>query len=193
MKRGDIIGFIIVVIIIIGVIVWLATESEDNNQSGEASDDDKPNSQRGFLERLANRCERIQHEIDSQLEKLRLTTEMQQAADRFADHLKLASKIFLAIIVTAVLYGFVYNGIGIWTAILTLAAFVGVIVPVMTFFFFKNVMTLEALINWFFLHMRNVLYKKYGCDPATVKSMQENIVVKQAIVSVLKDELKGEL
>jgi Flp pilus assembly protein TadB len=191
MKRGDIIGFIIVVVIIIGVIVWLATESEDDKQS-ESLPGDKPSSRPGFLERLGNRCERIQQEIDSQLEKLQLTTEMQQAADQFADQLKLAAKIFLAILTTAVLYGFVSNGIEIWTAILTLAAFVGVVIPVMTFFFFKNVMTLEALINWFFLHMRNAIYKKYGCDPATIKGIQQNIVVQQKIVTILKDELKRE-
>jgi hypothetical protein len=192
MKRGDIIGFIIVVIIIIGIIVWLATESENDKQADPLRDD-KSSSRPGFLERLANRCERIQREIDNQLEKLRLTIEMQQAADRFADQLKLAAKILLAILTTAVLYGFVYNGIGIWMAILTLSAFVGVVIPVMTFFFFKNVMTLEVLINWFFLHMRNALYKKYGCDPATIKSIQQNIVVNKEIVTILKDELKREV
>lgn len=191
MKRGDIIGLVIVVIIIIGVIVWIATDSEDDEPT-TASQDDKVSIRPGFLERLANRCETIQREIDNQLEKLRLTIEMQQAADRLGDQLKLAAKVFLAIFVTGVLCSFVYTGIGIWTAILTLSAFVGVVIPVLTFFFFKNVMTLEALINWFFVNMQKVIYKRYGCDPATIKSMQQSIIVKQEIVSGLKDELKRE-
>ncbi|MFN8337161.1 MAG: hypothetical protein U0U09_18660 [Cyclobacteriaceae bacterium] len=188
MKRGDIIGLIIVVLIIIGVVVWLSTESEDGNRSQAPSDSNSTTRLR-FLERLADRCKRIQDEIDIQAQTLQLTTEMQKTADRFVDQLSLAAKIFLAVLTTAILYGFVYNGIGIWTAVLTLAAVIGVVIPVMTFFFFKNVMTLEALINWFFLQIRNVIYKKYGCDAATIQNMRQNIVVKQEVVTILNSEM----
>lgn len=192
MRRGDIIAFIIVVIIIIGIIVWLASESENDENQSESVPDAQATNRPGFLDRLAKRSERIQSEIDSQLEKLMLTTEMQKAADRFIDQLKLAAKIFLVIVTTAVLYGFVYNGIGIWTAIVTLAAFVGIVIPVLTFFFFKNVMTLESLINWFFTHTRNVIYKKYGCDQVAIGSIKKDIIVKREIVTILKDEIKRE-
>lgn len=188
MKRGDIIGLIIVVLIIIGVVVWLSTESEDGNRSQPPSDSNSTTRLR-FLERLADRCKRIQEEIDIQVQTLQLTTEMQKTADRFVDQLSLAAKIFLAVLTTAILYGFVYNGIGIWTAVLTLAAVIGVVIPVMTFFFFKNVMTLEALINWFFLQIRNVIYKKYGCDAATIQNMRQNIVAKQEVVTILNSEM----
>lgn len=188
MKRGDIFGLIIVFLIIIGVVVWLSTESEDGDQSQAPSDSNSTTHLR-ILERLADRCKRIQNEIDTQVRTLQLTTEMQKTADRFVDQLSLAAKIFLAVLTAAILCGIVYNGIGIWTAVLTLAAVIGVVIPVMTFFFFKNVMTLEALINWFFLQIRNVIYKKYGCDAATIQNMRQDIVVKQEVVTILNNEM----
>lgn len=192
MKRRDIIGLIVVVIIIIGIIVWLYKESEHDNRSQAPSDCNSTTRVR-FLERIANRCKRIQDEIDIQVEKLQFTTEMQKTADRFVDQFSLAAKIFLAVLTIAVLYAFVYNGIGIWTAVLTLAAVIGIVIPVITFFFFKNVMTLEALINWFFLQIRNAVYKKYGCDAATIQNMRQNIVVKREVVTILKSEMSHEV
>jgi hypothetical protein len=191
MKRNEIIALVIVLIIIFGIVIWVAseTENEDDNDSKQKTDERPVRD--GFLKRLADRIQTMQQDVACELEKWRLTTEMHAFLDRRVNRILTFIKISLGLIVGTAVGLLVYHGIDLWTSILTFCGIACIVVPVVTFFFFTNCMTVQEFVNWIVNKMKQAIFKKYGCDPVSITTIEKSVAVKNGIIQSLKNEMNS--
>lgn len=179
-------AWIIIALIIIGIIIWVASQSNDD-PTDSASPSKK--ARLTFLEKLSKRIREIQCEIAAQMEVLKLTIEMQRYLDRKLNRILIAAKLVSGILLLSPIVLLMMNGLEFWTAILTVSTFVCLGVPVLTFFFFKKVMDVRELINWSFKKIKDMVHKRFGCDSTTIYLMQNEVAAKQLAVEVLHKEI----
>jgi Flp pilus assembly protein TadB len=188
MKRNDIIALVIVLLIIFGIIIWVACESEDQKNEEQGSNQAETN----FFKRIADRIDKMQRDVSAEFEKLRLTTEMQAYLERKVNWILLFSKLSIGVLAFGILGVLLYNGVDVWTSILAFCGVICLILPVATFFFFTKCMSVQELVDWIVLKIKQSIFKKYGCDPATIAAIEKTVAVKNGVIKSLRDELSGQ-
>jgi hypothetical protein len=187
MKRSSVAAWVIIAIIILGIIIWVGTQSKDDQPSELSSRDEKVRST--FLDKISARIQHVQIEITTQIESLKLTLEMQQYLDRKFNRILIMIKLIAGVLILSAIAVLILNGVEFWAAIMTVSSFVCLGVPVLTFFFFKKIMDVTQLMDWVFRKVKNMIYRKFGCDSETIDSMRSDITAKQIAIDVLQREI----
>jgi len=185
MKKLDWFILIIVIIAIVAIGIWAFLSSEEAVKNEEKKETK--------LESLSNRLKAIQQQINSEIESLRLTTEMEHFLEKKIGRMFLGAKaIFLAIFL-GTFYLFIHNGSEYLTALFNTIGIIGFIAFATSFLFLSRVLDVNTLIELVKNKIRMWIYDKYGYNPVVISLLKESIEVKTLVVNELKDEMGSSL
>lgn len=186
MKRVD--WFILMVLaamIVVIILVSITTNSEHDKLGGEEKEKESK------LDLLQARLEKLKQQIASEIESLRLTTEMQQFLDRKITRIFTMVKLAFLLGFGGMTYLFIVSGHDYLTALLNTMGVVGFIGLAIPFLFVSKVLDVNAVIEWVRSKIRMWIYRKYGHDPLAVVSLTESVVGKISAADSLGDEIKA--
>jgi hypothetical protein len=188
MKTSSIIAWVLVAIVIIGIIIWVATSEDAQETTDKTREDDE---RFNFVKRVTDRIEKIQREVDYELRELQRTVEMQEFVNRKMNRFILFIRVTVGLILASIFGILTYNGMDVWPAVLSTTGIICLAVPVLTYFFFTQVMDVKELMNWLTQKIKEAVYKKYGCDPSIIEGIEKSIAIKKGVWNGLQDELKS--
>lgn len=188
MKRNEIIAWVIILVILVGIVIWVASDSNiepEENNAGPKEDDRKKQS--NFFKRLSERIETMQREVTDELEKLRMTKEMQNYLNQKVNRLLTLIKIVIGLTMGGAIAFLMNHGFDVWTSILTFCGVICIIVPVTTFFFFTKCMSVKEFVDRIIMKIKQLMFRKYGCDSVTISEIESTIAVKKEVINSLSE------
>jgi len=188
MKRNDIIALVLILVVVLGIIIaiWLSEDEE----KPEATEHTKPKPP-SFFTRVSDRLKKIDNEITIELQTLTKTEEMRVFVDKKVSTIITWLKVVSGLLLLSIFgYFLKQSGYQIIESIINTAGLLALSVPVLTFFFYSKILTVEKIVtaplNW----VKRAVYKKYGYNPAALNDLRESISRKQETASVLREELE---
>lgn len=183
MKRTDGLILTLIIIVIVAIAIWAFIFSNED------SEEQKNENKASRLESLINRLKVIQKHIKDEMERLRLTTKMEEFLEKRIGRIFLMVKAIFFVLFTFGVYLFVYSGCDLLSALFNtigIVSFVGVAIP---FLFLSKILDPNALIDFVKKEIRVLTYNKYGHKPEMIGVLTESIESKKN----LEKELRGKI
>ncbi len=183
MKKPDWFVLIMIIIVIVAIGIWasmsLTSEPEMHQEKGATK-----------LESLTNRLRAIQRKINDEIESLRLTTEMEQFLGKKIGRTFFLAKTVFLIVFACVVGSFVYSGSDFLTALFNTIGIAGFIAVAIPFLFLSKILDPNSLIDLVKTKIRELIYSKYGHNPAMIATLTDSIKVGAMTESELKEEIR---
>lgn len=173
-------GTIILVIVILFIILIAITEINKK---------DAQNKEDGKLARLLKRWQELQREIQSEMNDLRLTREMEGLLEQKINRMFLIGKTIFVLLFTMITVGFYLNGLDMIASLLSSAGTITFMFCAVSFITINRFADANEMISAGRDAIRRIIYKKYGFDPATVQVLQDSIAVKKNEADELREVL----
>jgi len=174
-KSDTILVGIIIALIFIFIVIAFNKHREKEKTEGKQKQGGEKNRLMLFVEKL----QLLGEQISQQLKQLKLTQEVEAMLERKINRYLLVVKISCFAVFVFLIILFTTTGTDLITAILNTTGIIG------TFFFGASAIIANkfeepnAVIASFTIWVRNVVYKKYGYDPALIPTLKESIAHKQ--------------